>query len=333
MARQYIAARYVWSWSSLTGSVLGLLAHSALPADPIVVGCLLGDSLRSPGPHTAGDDQRELFAPTGYPRRPLDDLRTPLQALGLRATVHERDLARQRPPRFFGRRLKAALNAGRPLIAYGAGRAVGPSAPPAEFGLIVGYDDERRTYRVDGPLTEEVDAWLPFDELGGSRAPALEADAEATPHWLAVIDATPDAPQPDRMASLAHSAALAADGPAGLERWIQQLETDLPIDPQGHAWWAQRLAAGRAEAAQFWARLATELPSLAPVADLLQREALTLSSFATLHPYPAGGDIGSAAGRTLAARTLVNALASEREAIDRLAAAQIPDSLAPGSDS
>lgn len=329
MARQYIPARYVWSWSSLTGSVLGLLEHVGLPADSVLVGCLLGETMRSSGPpDVAGsapatvDDQTELFAPTGYPPRSLVNLNEPLQALGLDATLHERDLSRERPPRFFTRRLKAALNAERPLIAYGAGRAVGPSVPPAEFGLIVGYDDERRAYRVDGPLSAEVDAWLPFDELGGSPLTAA-----VDRRWLAVIDASVDDPQPDRVAALARSAALDAAGPRGLERWIELLETDLPIDPQGHAWWAQGLAAGRAEAAQFWGRCARSLPGLTSVADLIQREALMLSRFATLHPYPTGGDSGSAVGRTLSARTLIEALALEREAIDRLAAATVPNSL------
>jgi hypothetical protein len=194
--------------------------------------------------------------------------------------------------------------------------------PPAEFGLIVGYDDERRAYRVDGPLSAEVDAWLPFDELGGSsRTTAVDRS------WLALIDASVDEAQPDRVVALARSAALAAGGVAGLERWIQLLETDLSIDPQGHAWWAQGLAAGRAEAAQFWARCAAALPSLRAVADPLQREALALSRFATLHPYPTGGDVGGATRRTLSARTLIEALAFEREALDRLAAATVPNSL------
>ena len=331
MPRQFIAARYVWSWSSLTGSVLGLLEHAGRPADPVLVGCVLGESMRSCGPHSAPAtiaDQGDLFPPTGYSPRPLAGLLAPLRALGLDATAHERDLARERAPRFLTRRLKAALNAERALIAYGAGRAVGPSVPPAEFGLIVGYDDERSAYRVDGPLSAEVDSWLPFDELGGSHRAAA-----ADRRWLAVIDATVDEPQPDRVVALARSEALGARGPAGLERWIQLLEADLPIDPQGHAWWAQGLAAGRAEAAQFWTRCARSLPGLTPVADLLQREALTLSRFATLHPYPTGGNVGSVAGRTLSVRTLVEALALEREVIDRLATATVPDSftLAPPS--
>ena len=309
--------------------MLGLLEHSGLPADRTLGGCVLGESMRSCGPHTARAafaGQGDFFAPTGYSPRPLAGLLEPLRALGLDATAHERDLGRERVPRFFTRRLKMALNAERVLIAYGAGRAVGPSVQPTEFGLIVGYDDERRAYRVDGPLSAEIGGWLPFDELD-----RLSRSAAVDRHWLAVIDAILKDPQHDRVVALARSKALDAGGLAGIERWIQLLEADVSIDPQGHAWWAQGLAAGRAEAAQFWARCARSLPDLTPVADVLQREALTLSRFVTLHPYPAGGDVASVAGRTLSARTLVKALALEREAVDRLGTATVPDSftLAP----
>ena len=315
MARQFIDARYEWNWSSLVGAVQGLLRYHGRPAQADLVSAVIGDAFRV---NAAGAiDAEPAFDRTGYPRRPLGDLPESLAALGLSARVHTRDLTRQRPPWFLQRRLRISLNAGRPVVAFGAGVALGQER--AEFGLIVGYDDDRAAYRVDGPLTGEVDPWLPYNALGGAP--------DAAERWLALITASAATPKPELAAALARSAALAAKGPGTLTRWLAVLEGEVEIDAQRHAFWVQAFVAARGEAAHFWRRVADVEPALAPVADGFGELALSLSRFATLYPYPAGGDVVSAAGRSVGALALGRAITIEEAALATLGAASLPSRL------
>ena len=315
MARQFIDARYEWNWSSLVGSAQGLLRHHGLPAQADWVSAVIGDAFRVNA--ATAIDAEPAFQRSGYPRRPLSDLRESLAVLGLSARVHTRDLSRHRPPWFLQRRLRISLNAGRPVVAFGAGVALGEKR--TEFGLIVGYDDDRAAYRIDGPLTGEVGPWLPYDELGGAPA--------ATERWLAVITASAATPQPERVTALARSAALAAEGPGALARWLAVLEGEAEIDAQRHAFWAQAFVAARGEAAHFWRRVAETEPAFRPVADGFGELAVSLSRFATLYPYPAGGDVVSAAGRSVGALALGRAITLEEAALATLGALPLPSRL------
>jgi len=343
MAEQFIPAAYEWHWSSLAGSVQGVLRQFGLPHASFWVGGVLGESFRVGMPVVGGG---EAFEASGYVRRSLVDLEAALGTLGIRATVHERDLSRTRRPMLFERRLRASLGTGHPVVAYGAGYAPGPSGaagpgvagsrppndrPPRErlpddgplgagasrreFGLLVGYDDARESYRITGPLTEQVGPWLPYAELGRDRA---------RPGWLAVAMTARAKPHPQRAAAQARDAALAAGSPEAMAAWIALLSGDSPINAPGHALRAQGLAAARAEAAQFWSLIAEGAPDLEVVAQAYRRMALALSRLATLFPYPAGGDVQSAGSRSAGAAALRKALDAESEALDRLAASAIP---------
>ena len=124
----------------------GALQAFGHPHDAAWVSGALGEAFQ--GVPASVLEGEVAFARTGYQPRPLDGLRGPLEALGLRVEIETRDLTRQGPPRFLSRRIRGGIDEGGPVIAYGAG--------VADFALLVGYDDERRCYRVDGPLTEQV---------------------------------------------------------------------------------------------------------------------------------------------------------------------------------
>ena len=301
MGRSVVEARYEWNWSPLVGSVQGLLRALDLPHEAAWVSAALGEAFRVGGAATL--DDQPAFRRTGSQPRPLDSLAADLASLGLRAEVvggappQRGALGPWRRWRL-GRRIRGRIRRGAPVVAFGAGR--GPGGGP-EFGLIVGCDEGRGRYRVNGPLMEESGRWL----AGGWA-------------WGVVVLAEAGSSAPGGVAARARRHALAADGPRDLERWRALLESETAIDAQGHAFWTQALAAARGEAARFWGAVAERAGGevrLRDLAALSQAEAVTLSRFATLFPYPAGGDVQGLGGRRVGGLALGAALTQEREVV------------------
>lgn len=306
---------YVWNWSSLTGSVQALLRFYELPDDGPQISATLGEAFRVRA--VAAMSAPPAFQARAYPPRSLRGLTADLRVLGLSATVLERNPPGswqrgpwQRRPWLLTRRIKRRLNRGQPVIAFGAG--------VDEFGLLAGYDDARRAFWREGPLTHEIGRWLPYTALrpGG-------------PNWLAVVLAEKAPPHPQRVAVHARTQALtlaaSAEGTVALERWASILAGEREVDMQGHAYWVQALAAARGEAAQFWRREAALQPALARAAQAVAQEALTLSRLSSMFPFPAGGDVNPGGLRNAAASILRAAAAQEGDAMDALAAASLPE--------
>jgi hypothetical protein len=313
MGSGFVEARYEWNWSSLVGGVQGVLRACELPHDAAWVSAALGDAFRvgARGAMESRDGEGMTFARTGYQRRPLDSLTAELAVLGLRAEVMTRALPDEGLPRFLRRRIRRRIDRGEAVVAYGVGAV---HAARSEFGLIVGYDDGREAYRIDGPLTAETGAWLPYDVWQAER----EEGAAQGARWFAVIFAVGRTAMPEAVPSLARRQVLASDSVADLGRWGEMLEGGTPVHPQGHAFWVQSLVAARYEASRFWSVVAADDARLAAVAALYQRETLALSRLATLYPYPSGGDAPNAGLRRLAGGMLREAAAVEREVVDRL---------------
>jgi hypothetical protein len=296
------------------GAVQGALRHFELPWESSWVSAGLGEAFAVVDVDAVGMDGR-AFGRLGTPPSPLDGLGESLRALGLGGRVHVRDLPRQRKPWLLERRLKLALNAERPALAYGAGVSVGLEAGGTEWGLIVGYDDERASYRVDGPLTAEAGPWLRFDALGGAAGDAARR--------LAVATLSKRRPSAARVLGRAVAAARSAGAADRLQAWAALLESEAELDAQGHAYRAQQLAGSRGEAARFWhwvADGAPGVPEAGAVAEAYAASALALSTFATLFPYPMGGDVHGTGARDAGARALRRAAEAEGEAVARLAA-------------
>ena len=284
-AQRLVNARYEYNWSPLVGSLAGGLRAIGRPADAAAISVLTGIAA-APPPFGEG------FAPHPDPLDLPPLLRSGLRALGVAAAP----LRREQPP---GRwslhilriRLRRELAAGRPIVAARAG--VDPFGPA--FGLIVGYDDQRRAWRRDGPMTEQVGPWLSYDELGTASPLAIVRLRPASMPDAAVLRDT---------ARQAEAAGRPATRVAA-QRWIEALEGDAPIDPQGHARAAQAFAAARGEAAEFWRACD---PASAEAADA-QALAVALSRFATLFPYPMGGAPNARGARTAGAAILRDVLA------------------------
>ena len=189
--------------------------------------------------------------------------------------------------------------------------------------MIVGYDDGREAYRIDGPLTAETGTWLPYDVWQGRRR---EDDAPGL-RWFAVVFAEgrtgTSAVVPGAVPSQARRHVLGSEGAVDLGRWRDVLEGDGPVHPQGHAYWVQVLVAARFEASRFWSGVAADDDRLAAVADVYRGETLVLSRLATLYPYPTGGDTPNASLRRLAGGMLGEAMAMEGDVIDRLRGLEI----------
>lgn len=284
-----IGATYEYNWNSLVGCVQALLRSADLPHDAARVSAVTGEAYRIVVSEPS--DRGAAFARSPHLWRSLDGLADDLALLGLPARVDSWDLRRGKPAllsRRVGRRVRGALSAGRPVAAWGA--------VEGEFGLLVGYDSERRAYRVRGPLSDEVGSWLP-----GDRLPAPDAE------WLALVSPEPNRSAPASLRVLvARSAShrLRADPGGALQRWARLLRSETEIDARGHARAAQVLAAAAGEVARFWQYGSDEgVEELREAAGLSTHVAVALSRFATLFPFPAGGDVRGG-GREAGARAL-----------------------------
>ena len=289
--------RYEYNWNPLVGCLQGLLRAAGLPHDAARVSAVSGEAFRLPS--LAAESQQPAFAAGGDQPRDLSALAGDLALLGLRARVDLWDLRSGRPPllgRRLGRRLRRAPADGRAAAVSGVAGG--------DFGLLVGYDGARRAYRVDGPLSAEIGGRLRAD-----RVP----DPDAA--WLAAV--IPEAAMPEGPAGAAALVrrAVAHQRDAGraerLRDWVAVLRSAVEIDAPGHARAAQALAAASGEAARFYRQAAAEgVAEAAPLAGLAAELALALSRFATLFPFPGGGDV-VAGGREAGARSLLSALRAE----------------------
>ncbi len=291
MARRLVEAQYEYNWNPLVGSLVGALRAIGREADSAVV-CALSGVAGAPPPVPAEPVAGVWFEPQPDPLELPGSLADGLFALGVGIDVTRRD----EPPaglswRLLRRRLRGDLAAGRPIVAARAG--LDPFGPT--FGLIVGFDDDRRAWRRDGPMTDQVGPWLPYDELQSS-----------VPLVIIRIDAVEVQDAASRRDTAAAAAAAAASASAaGAARWISILAGDDPIEPQGHARAAQAFAAARGEAATFWRGCDPD----GVEAALAQALAISLSRFATLFPYPMGGAPNSRGVRSAGAAILRDALA------------------------
>lgn len=183
------------------------------------------------------------------------------------------------------RRTRNELRADRPVTAYGVGvSALGPA-----WGLIVGCDDDRRAWRRDGPMTEQVSPWL------------AESEFNASPALIVITARRVGSANPDdigRVAAAVCSAALERVHRDLLDR-TELLDSDVEIEPQRYSHDVQALAGNWGEAATFW----REFPH-SGYTPLAQQMAVTLSRYATLFPYPMGGQPNNPGVRSAAVHIL-----------------------------
>ena len=300
MARRLVEAQYEYNWNPLVGSLVGALRAIGREADSAVV-CALSGVAGAPPPVPMQPVEGVWFEPQPDPLELPGRLAEGLAALGVEIEVTRRD----EPPaglswRLLRRRLRGDLAAGRPIVAAGAG--LDPFGPT--FGLIVGFDDDRRAWRRDGQMTDQVGPWLPYDELQSS-VPFVIIRVEAVEPAVESAVGSEGAAALRDTAAIAAAAATASASAAGTARWISILAGDDPIEPQGHARATQTFAAARGEAATFWRGCDPHGPEAAQAQAL----AISLSRFATLFPYPMGGAPNSRGVRSAGAAILRDALA------------------------
>lgn len=269
--RAFVEARYEYHWTPLVGCLVAQLGQIGAAQPSYVIGATTGISYQPPG-------ATEL--PAG--------LAAGLSALGIAPTIVDRIRPNRLQRLLARRRIRRELRADRPLTAVGVGvSAFGPT-----WGLIVGCDDERRAWRRDGPMTEQVSPWLSeseFDEATRLTLICMQKSGEANAGEIAA--GATDA--------LAQSVSRVS---RDLLDRISLLNSDIEIEPQQHAHEVQALAANWGEASTFW----REYPhtDYTPIA---QQVAVTLSRYATLFPYPMGGQPNNPGVRTVAVRILEEA--------------------------
>ena len=270
----FVEARYEYHWAPLLGCLVGQLSHLDAAQPSHLIGAVTGISYQPPQ-----DAELPVFLNDG------------LSALGIESRITEQSLPNRLQRIRARRRIRGELRADRPVTAFGVGvSAFGPA-----WGLIVGCDDDRRAWRRDGPMTEQVSPWLSESEFNASPA-------------LILITARRDAdPHPERIAEVAERAfARAAERvQQHLLEQIQLLDSDIEIEPQRFAHDAQMLAANWGEASAFW----RECPH-AEYTSRTQQVAVTLSRYATLFPYPMGGQPNHPGVRSAAVHILHEAAAA-----------------------
>ena len=267
----FVEARYEYHWTPLLGCLVGHLRHLGAAQPSHMIGAVTGISYQPP---------QDAELPTL--------LQDGLHALGVDSQISEQSFP-NRWQRFRARRrVRNELRADRPVTAFGVGvSAFGPA-----WGLIVGCDDERSAWRRDGPMTEQVSPWL------------AESEFNASPVLILITARRTAEPQAERIAQVAEQALVAS-----VERihqhlleQIQLLDSNIEIEPQRFAHDAQTLAANWGEAAAFW----REFPH-ADYTSLTQAIAVTLSRYATLFPYPMGGQPNNPGVRSAAVHILTEA--------------------------
>jgi len=273
----FVEARYEYHWAPLLGCLVGHLEHIGAAQPSHVIGAVAGISYQPP-------QDAELPAL-------LED---GLSALGVRARIINLTFP-NRLQRFRWRRgIRRELLADRPATVFGVGvSAFGPA-----WGLMVGCDDERRAWRRDGPMTEQISPWL------------LETEFNASPVLISIAARRVRATARERIGQVAAQAYEQSIDRAerDLVERIELLDSDIEIEPQRYSHEVQALAANWGEAATFWREFPH--PDYGPIA---QQMAVVLSRYSTLFPYPMGGQPNNPGVRSAAVHIL-------HEAADVLAA-------------
>lgn len=276
----FVDARYEYHWAPLLGCLVGQLNHLGAAQPSHLIGAVTGISYQPP-------QDAELPAL-------LED---GLRALGVEPQITRQSLPNRLQRYRARRRIRNELRADRPVTAY----AVGVSAFGPAWGLIVGCDDEREdkrgatrgatrgAWRRDGPMTEQVSPWL------------AESEFNASPALILIAARRLGEPQPDRITIVAeHAFTRSTDRiQQHLFEQIQLLDSDIEIEPQRFAHDAQTLAANWGEAAACWRTFPHD-----SYTALSQQIAVTLSRYATLFPYPMGGQPNNPGVRSAAVHIL-----------------------------
>jgi len=267
----FVEARYEYHWAPLLGCLVGQLDHLGASQSSHVIGAVTGISYQPP-------QDAEL----------PELLEDGLASLGVSARITYLSYPNRLQRFRVRRRIRQELRAGRAVTTYG----VGLSAFGPVWGLIVGVDDGRGAWRRDGPMTEQVSPWLAETEL--SAAPAM----------IAIVARRSGEPVPERIPQVAVDAMAGSLDRARrdlLDR-IEVLDSAVEVEAQRYSYEAQALAANWGEAAAFWREFRHD--RYTPMA---QQMAVTLSRFATLFPYPMGGQPNSPGVRSAAVHILRDA--------------------------
>lgn len=210
------------------------------------------------------------------------------------------------------------LDAGRPLIGW--------DFHLHEFGVVYGYDRERKGFLVDDVLTEEVgpiahwrdwpseatgriELFAPVETQEPDAGEAVFAALETAVEMLAGRD-MPDNGQ--------------ARGTAALDAWADAFQGETEVDRAGNAYLLVVLQTARVDGAAFLAEVAEAVPDLAePLGEAeraLRDEAKTLAPLLTLFPFPTGGhgNVQQPGLRESAAAALRRAAKQERKATEAL---------------
>ena len=249
----FVGARYEYHWAPLLGCLVGQLEQLGAPQPSSVVGSTTGISYQPP---------QDAVLPT--------HLQDGLDALGVAAQVTDHSHPNRLRRYLARRRIRYELREDRAITAYG----VGVSPFGQAWGLIVGCDDERRAWRREGPMTEQVSPWL------------TEASFDASPVLLLIAARRIGDPDPDAFGEVAERALRGALQRihADLAERIEILDSSVEVEPQRYAHDAQALAANWGEATAFWRGQGHPV-----LTSLTQDLAVTMSRYATLFPYPMGG--------------------------------------------
>ena len=270
----FVEARYEYHWAPLIGCLVGHFGRIGAAQPSHVIGAVTGISYQPP---------QDAALPS--------HLIEGLAALGVEAQPTHRDYP-NRLQRFAARRgIRSELRADRPVTVFGVGvNAFGPA-----WGLIVGCDDERQAWRRDGPMTEQISPWL------------LESEFDASPAWILIRARKVGEAHSEGIQHVAEQSFISAVERVreDLQLRVETLQSSVELEPQRHAHEAQSLAANWGEAAQFWQEHPHE--QIGPIA---QKLAVTLSQYATLFPYPMGGQPNNPGVRSAAAGILVRSAES-----------------------
>ncbi len=268
LVQAFVEARYEYHWAPLIGCLVAQLDHIGARQPSYVVGATTGISYQPPQ-----DAELPALLSDG------------LSALGVTPRITDLTYP-NRLQRFLARRrIRRELQADRPVTTYGVGvSAFGPA-----WGLIVGCDDDRSAWRRDGPMTEQVSPWLGESEFNDSSVLIL----------IAATQVREPGPEDIKQASVRALDQAVTRARQDLLDRIALLDSDIEVEPQQYSHEAQALAANWGEAANFW----REFPH-AEYKPIAQQLAVTLSRYATLFPYPMGGQPNNPGVRSAAVHIL-----------------------------
>jgi len=305
---------YTYNWTSIVGALEGVMRYLGQDYPTAYLMGLSGHAFRL----DISADDGAAIGPKGptcidynHALRLYSGLGREFAAISASQSDRDYEGARKRALE----QIKKSIDRGVPAIAF--------DLHLPEFGIVVGFDDQQRVLLVDTALRPQVGAVLPYD-----RWPTTDTG------WLLALIPNPkaiafDGARAEREA-LRFAVAHAEEGEGGLaatgsyhglaawEFWASTLEGEAPASAFGNAYTAQVVQAARRYAGQFLRGMASKYPQaqeLSAAAAAYQRAGLVLTRFATLFPFPQGGEIDNTGARRLGAACLRGALAEEQTAI------------------